>query len=243
MKKFFLFTSFVLYFLCQGFSQGVLLFKDHDGNVLNGQTITLQGDINMNFFSAQIELSVQNSGNSPLVVSCRKEVLSAVIGTFNDFCWNGSCYDDSYTVAPTTYALAAGATTPPEKPFGAHYHCQGLAGTTTVKYYVYVAGTTNESWIIVNYVVNNVSVPSRQVSNQLIYPNPANDVIYIDAAAFAQSDVQVQVFNMVGQKVFDCNFGVVEKASIDCSAWNKGVYVLRVYSSGSLIRTTKITKK
>ncbi len=225
------------------FSQNTILFKDHDGNVMNGQTITVQGDISLMFNSAIVDFLVQNNTSNNLTIKARKEVLSFVPSTYNDFCWNGTCYPDNTTVSPGAYSLAAGATTPVSHQFTAHYHCQGIAGTTSVKYYLFVEGTAIESWIIINFIVNNTSVPGEQLSNNLVYPNPATDLFYVDGSQLKSAKIRVEVYNMIGRKVNEFQFGQAEKQTIDCSAWDKGVYILRIYSDGNLVKSTKITKK
>lgn len=224
------------------FAQSEILIKDHQGNIVNGQTITVQGNIALNFNSAIIYFYIQNNTSASLDVRCRKEEISVIPNTMSDICWNTTCYPSNTFSAPP-YTLAAGATTDEAHKFTAHYYCQGNSGTTSMRYYFFVSGGGPESYVNVDFVVNSSSVNYNTLSATSVYPNPADGFFYIDAADVEGAKLQVEVYNMIGRKILDKKFQNNNNLVVDCSTWEKGVYFVRLYSDGILMKTSKLTKK
>lgn len=68
-----------------------------------------------------------------------------------------------------------------------------------------------------------------------IYPNPANNKIYVDG-----DDVSVvEVYNVLGQKVSMVEG--TEKTTVDVTAFDNGVYVVRVVTNDGNVVTRKVT--
>ena len=72
-------------------------------------------------------------------------------------------------------------------------------------------------------------------SEILVYPNPANDIIYIDY----DKEVLVEFHNLIGTKVLESN-----KTEIDVSGLNNGTYIVLIKNNnGKLIQRVKIIKE
>lgn len=70
-----------------------------------------------------------------------------------------------------------------------------------------------------------------------VYPNPANDVVYLRG-----DDIQyVEIYNSVGMKVVSKN--VINAESIDITELVSGMYLLRAYDSNGIISTSKFVKR
>lgn len=69
-----------------------------------------------------------------------------------------------------------------------------------------------------------------------IYPNPAKDFIRIETAN--PDPVQVEIFNVVGQKVYTSIHS--GNARIDVSQFEKGAYIVKASNSGKVVQTTLI---
>ncbi|MBQ4205847.1 MAG: T9SS type A sorting domain-containing protein, partial [Bacteroidales bacterium] len=68
-----------------------------------------------------------------------------------------------------------------------------------------------------------------------IYPNPANNMLYVEG-----EDIEiVEIYNSLGQRVLAVE-GVAEKTSIDVASFDNGVYVVRVVGSNG-ISTKKVS--
>ena len=119
------------------------------------------------------------------------------------------------------------------------------AGQHTVEwcYHTAQSGSTEEyvCWI------DDISFPSNTLilyatseisDNEIaIYPNPANDVLYIKG-----EDIQyVEIYNSLGLKVWNKKAG--DSESVDISGFANGMYFVRVVEKNGNVSTTKIIKK
>ena len=65
-----------------------------------------------------------------------------------------------------------------------------------------------------------------------IYPNPAQDAFDVTTST---TDVEAfEVFNVLGQKVFEQRGINVGTTHVDASNWEKGVYTIRLLSDGKV---------
>lgn len=242
MKKFFILCLLFSVSLLN-YAQSELLIKDGNNNIINDQTIYVVGDIDVLYKSAEIILAIQNTSANDLSVKIRKEEIDLVSGTTSEFCWDEFCDPPFLNVSSHSYVISAGETTPELKKLHAFYNAVGNSGASTIKYYAFVEGTSIESSVTVIYMVFHTSLTPKETEQPLIFPNPATDLFYIDGSQLNSAKVRVEVYNMIGRKVNEFQFGQAEKQTVDCSAWDKGVYILRIYSDGNLVKSTKITKK
>jgi hypothetical protein len=76
-----------------------------------------------------------------------------------------------------------------------------------------------------------------------VFPNPANDYIFIEGTLSVTANLQVSIINMFGQKVMDkvvfANENFSEKLSI--GGLTNGVYLIEI-RSGDMVRNAKIVK-
>ena len=72
-------------------------------------------------------------------------------------------------------------------------------------------------------------------SNINIYPNPANSKIYVDGENIGF----VEVYNSLGQKVTKVEGS--ESTSVEMTAFENGVYVVRVITNDGSVTTQKVT--
>ena len=71
----------------------------------------------------------------------------------------------------------------------------------------------------------------------MIYPNPANDVIFVKGEEIQS----VEIYNSIGVKVVSKN--VNNSESIDIADLASGMYFVRVLDKNGNISTTKIIKR
>ena len=79
--------------------------------------------------------------------------------------------------------------------------------------------------------IQNVNTDAVSVS---IYPNPANNLININVTSSLNGIIQVDVFNMLGQKL-NTIMATDNKATIDVSALSAGSYLITCYRNGTKI--------
>jgi hypothetical protein len=59
-----------------------------------------------------------------------------------------------------------------------------------------------------------------------IFPNPANNQLYIDLKS-VKNNIQLQVFNLVGQEIFSENFKLKDVLEINTDAFANGMYLVK----------------
>jgi len=81
-----------------------------------------------------------------------------------------------------------------------------------------------------------LGVKNNEVVNQLsVYPNPSNGLVTISATS---SIKQVEVFDLAGKVIFTSN-NYNNKCTVNTSAYNKGMYIIKVQTEDA-IQTTKL---
>ena len=119
------------------------------------------------------------------------------------------------------------------------------AGKHTVKWCYYTAQSGN----VEEYVcwVDDITFPGNTIildvesvesdNEVMIYPNPANDVIFVKGEEIQS----VEIYNSIGVKVVSKN--VNNSESIDIADLASGMYFVRVLDKNGNISTTKIIKR
>ena len=95
----------------------------------------------------------------------------------------------------------------------------------------YGAGTTN----LFSIHKHGDGVGEAEASMFNIYPNPANSKIYVDGEGVGV----VEVYNSLGQKLMTVEG--TEHTSVDVTAFENGVYVVRVITNEGAVTTQKVT--
>jgi hypothetical protein len=79
-------------------------------------------------------------------------------------------------------------------------------------------------------------VPANS-NEALIYPNPFNDHLTLNIILETASEVEVEVFNMLGELMMKKDFGVLENGQqfigFDTGALGSGIYLLKLKTNGS----------
>ena len=79
---------------------------------------------------------------------------------------------------------------------------------------------------------NNAINPMTAVR---VYPNPATDVLNIEVNASTTSEMNISVFNLMGQKVMESNTNLnvgINRPSINTAELNSGIYFVTVKANG-----------
>lgn len=84
-----------------------------------------------------------------------------------------------------------------------------------------------------------LSVDKNEVGLFKVYPNPVVDILNIETNLPIN---QVEIYNLIGQKVMTFNENNIHENSIDLSQLNKGIY-MAIISAEDKTQTLKITKK
>ena len=96
-------------------------------------------------------------------------------------------------------------------------------------------------------VIANVGVQNKeQLASLKVYPNPANDIITINANSAIEKEVTIQIFDMNGKLLFNekllLSKGEISK-TIKIDDWSKGIYLLQLHTNDGNTTQQKIVKK
>lgn len=94
-------------------------------------------------------------------------------------------------------------------------------------------GMTGSFTVVLPLTSNNISVSSFS-----IYPNPANDIIFIDT----EKHSSISIYNISGQKIQDMDLS--ENTSVNIEQLNSGIYFVKVTtpdeSVSDIVRIVKL---
>ena len=210
------------------------------GATISGTTITVNGTTADGDIVGKVNV-INNSGVSKSVKITRN-VISAVAGTTNSFCWGINCYGPTTTTSPVPAIITAGAI---DSSLLAHYAPNATAGTTTIRYRFFDVSNFSDS---VNVTINYVVIPSgiNELSEMGIisnaYPNPATSFFSIkyDINEFAQKG-KIEMYDMLGKNVKEIILTDKQGISkINVSDMNSGIYFYTFIVDNKEIATKKI---
>ncbi len=77
------------------------------------------------------------------------------------------------------------------------------------------------------------------VSNEfLIYPNPANDYLYLDLSKISHASNQVKIYNHTGELVLSKR--IYDNASIDLAGFSSGIYLVQILGEKNVHHTARV---
>ena len=111
---------------------------------------------------------------------------------------------------------------------------------TTKSYWVMTSrdGCNQKTYWKTPTAIQNINT---DVVDLLVYPNPANDFVNVVIKSTVFASIDVEVMNMLGQKVAAMQ-SVDNKAAIDVAQLSGGVYIINCFSNGHKIAGTRFTK-
>jgi hypothetical protein len=124
--------------------------------------------------------------------------------------------------------------------FVTYYDTNYISIYDTITYYDSVLVSVTDT-LIINVNISGVSSPNN--SNTLkIYPNPANDVVFIDNGNFNSiSNYNLKIINSLGQEVFNSFMSIPQFQIPITSFGGMGLYYIQLYDdTGNLIEVRKL---
>jgi hypothetical protein len=214
----------------------ILTMDDVD---VSGTEQTYTGSETDNFNTIIEHFKIKNTSAAAIDVVVKKIYVSVVDGTFNDFCWAGTCLTGA-VMQSNSMSVAAGAE---QEDFDIHYHCQGIEGTTTIRYTAFDdANPTDSVSFLVNYVVgeNSIENVNGKVLVSNVYPNPANNSAKLDFNLQANQKLQCDVYDMLGKRVYSETATGQGAIEIPVRKLPQGTYFCRLILDGELVETQKL---
>ena len=79
-----------------------------------------------------------------------------------------------------------------------------------------------------------------------VYPNPVEDVAWVDLSLAGNEEVRLDVVNLIGQKVVTQDLGTLSagqtRMPLDLTGLESGIYLVTL-TAGDTISTLRVTKK
>jgi hypothetical protein len=130
---------------------------DPDGNpIANDDTFILHAPPSTEIMKAYIFIT--NNATVPKNLLVKKQELDVLPGTFNSFCWAGSCYPPFIFVSPDVLTVGPGQTTSGDDFYG-EYSPENQIGITDIRYTFFDSENVNDSVsVIVRYKTINENI-------------------------------------------------------------------------------------
>ncbi|MFZ6053214.1 T9SS type A sorting domain-containing protein [Halocola ammonii] len=114
-----------------------------------------------------------------------------------------------------------------EEPLGSIPYVEPVAGG--INFFAYGGETTIGLYYIddVNVVDTTVGIEENEKPEFTVYPNPASDVVKIDASKLQNGD-KISAFDLTGKKVFESTVGsdLIHEIAVD--DWQRGMYFFQI---------------
>ncbi len=226
---------------CQGSS--VVLTATHtgtsvqwykNGSIISGATydfITVSATGNYTCISSNECAST--TSNSVIVNVNKNPSANITAGGPTSFCFGGSVTLTANTGASLSYQWYKGAT--------------AIAGATSINYVATTSGnykcrvTKTATGCYKNSNTITVSVTCREgVSiDQILSPNPASNILYVDLMDFESDALDIYMINNIGQKVLAKKTEGGHLIDLDISSLPKGLYSFFIMKEGFIIYSEK----
>lgn len=253
MKKF-LFIAFLISFTAVK-GQDILIM-DSVGTIWNGDTIemekhmTTQDAADTTFMIKFQEAFIKNNSNGVVSVKVKRVVGTAQTGINDQMCWGGICeqeifpFDDERTstfyfnMQPQDVIAGGGSG------FAGYYMPRGAYGPSYFTYTFYDMNlSASPAVFTVKFnAIKSVGIKERPAQSKFnVKPNPASDYIEMSNLPSSQSEIEVEILNIIGkvvaEKMIDPSEG---KERIGISHLQSGIYFVRIKTDQKYSETQKL---
>ena len=110
----------------------------------------------------------------------------------------------------------------------------------------------NNSPIITNQTLHTIGedhllttwieeLPSNQLQEVLVFPNPVKDIVNIEVKDFGQENLQFELYDVLGNRLMTTSFKN-KTTSIELKRLMSGTYFFKIYNSNQVIGVGKMVK-
>jgi len=243
MKKFILFSSFILLYF-SAFTQSFLILNALKQNVSNSNA-TVTGDASSSYIKGQFY--IVNDTSVIMNFKVKKIENNVLANTLNSFCFNGQCYPPFVFVCDSFMALPSGDTTTASSFYG-DYTPSGIVGSSVITYVVYDANNPNDStYVTVTYQANLASISKPDFSRVDFsnpYPNPASVQAKINYnIPLSYNKATLILRNLIGTTVKEYELDNTQgRIVLDLADLDEGIYFYSLIIDGNVVLTRKLIK-
>jgi hypothetical protein len=192
------------------------------------------------------EWHVQNTSQTDMNVRASRNVIQAVEGSINYFCW-GVCFSETVNVSPASVAQAMPAGSV-NTSFFAHYKPQNNPGETIIEYCFFnSANASDQTCHTVQYCVDvaclvNVDENTPELELSELSPNPLKGLGSLQYNFRNQpSQAKLVIYNMVGQVVQETNIaGKNGFILLNGEDFDAGMYLYSIVADGKVMTTKRM---
>lgn len=85
-------------------------------------------------------------------------------------------------------------------------------------------------------------VEENEMTPFTVYPNPADNIIYINFESIQTTQNKIYIFNTIGE-LMDSKTSFAQRIELDLSKYSSGIYLVKVVDGNNRFKTIKITKR
>ncbi|HNW96956.1 MAG TPA: M43 family zinc metalloprotease [Bacteroidales bacterium] len=102
-------------------------------------------------------------------------------------------------------------------------------------------GTANSTYSLCSNAAVNDIINDKEIK---LFPNPTNNEFTIDFSGYEKTDVNIDVYNMIGEHIKSITYdGTTDKMTINISSENSGIYIVNIQTTeGNVIRRISLLK-
>jgi len=218
-----------------------LTVTDGNNNVVNGDTVYVNGSTNTSTLS--VNLKVSNISSTAKKANVKRYEADVVAGSKNNLCF-GMCFTDLIT-GTSPFSNPNSQITIPANDYTNGFHAyhlpKGYTGVSVYRYVFFDMDNTSDSvYVDIIFTVTNAnSVAEENQKSFSVYLNENKHLVVQSHSLQATPEVKVQVYDMFSNRVKEV---VVNSSSfqIPMNELSSGVYLLHIQESDATICTKKI---
>ena len=213
---------------------------EYDGTVYeDGQTVICPFDEVWGEYL--LEMHIKNLTDTDKNIIVEKQLISEMAGVSVYFCW-GSCFGDEVTVSRPVN-VPAGALSTEELSFHFQFS-EGITGIAEANYYAYDIDDPENRISLHLRAGHGANVTENTISTGHAYPNPATTQVHFDLKGNGGSDMQVVVYNLLGQEIkSQLVSGNQSRVNIAVDDLQPGIYFCRFQVNNVVMNTEKFIVK
>lgn len=107
-------------------------------------------------------------------------------------------------------------------------------------------GESNDSEALNIHVVNSTGVDESQISAIKVYPNPANEQVYLVGNAMSSGQIVIRIIDVLGNVVYNARKSVSDhqfEVQINISSFGSGLYDIQIVSDNQTSNTRLIIQR
>ena len=197
---------------------------------IESETDTIKKEITLDSYN-DINVDIKNLTNGDVTLAWEVIDRSEITGWDFSLCDLGNCHvgvpesGEMWAMDTETKAFLKISANP-----------QGMTGTCMFTFKVFDKDNPSDADTITMIADAPVGLPSIAAFNQEVYPNPTNDMVYINSTDPMSG---LQLLNTLGQEVFSDVLNTAQlRTSINLSALEAGQYILLVRTDKGLTRAS-----